>query len=45
MGVKGLWTLIEPAGKPIPLESLQNKILAIGNTRVQNFIVDSTRKT
>jgi DNA excision repair protein ERCC-5 len=30
MGVTGLWGLLEPAGKPVPLESLENKILAIG---------------
>ena len=30
MGVHGLWTLLEPAGKPVPLESLENKILAVG---------------
>ena len=30
MGVIGLWTLLEPAGKPVALESLENKILAIG---------------
>ena len=29
MGVQGLWALLEPAGKPIPLESLENKVLAI----------------
>ena len=29
MGVLGLWTLLEPAGKPLPLETLENKILAI----------------
>ena len=29
MGVLGLWTLLEPAGKPIPLETLEKKILAI----------------
>ena len=29
MGVHGLWNLLEPAGKPIPLETLENKILAI----------------
>ena len=32
MGVTGLWTLLEPAGKPVPLESLENKILAVGKT-------------
>lgn len=30
MGVHGLWRLIEPSGKPVPLESLENKILAVG---------------
>lgn len=30
MGVHGLWRLIEPAGKPVPLESLENKVLAVG---------------
>lgn len=30
MGVTGLWKLIEPSGKPVPLETLENKILAIG---------------
>ncbi|KAF2366659.1 Proteasome assembly chaperone 3 [Trinorchestia longiramus] len=29
MGVKGLWRLIEEAGTPVPLESLENKILAV----------------
>ena len=29
MGVTGLWGLIEPAGKAVPLESLENKILAV----------------
>ena len=29
MGVIGLWGLLEPAGKPVPLESLENKILAV----------------
>ena len=31
MGIHGLWSVIEPAGKPVPLESLENKILAVGN--------------
>lgn len=30
MGVTGLWSLLEPAGKPVPLESLENKVLAVG---------------
>ncbi|XP_037041965.1 DNA repair protein complementing XP-G cells homolog [Bradysia coprophila] len=29
MGVTGLWKLIDQAGKPVPLETLENKILAI----------------
>lgn len=30
MGVLGLWQLIESCGKPVPLETLENKVLAIG---------------
>lgn len=30
MGVTGLWRLIEPAGKPVPVETLENKVLAVG---------------
>lgn len=29
MGVHGLWRLIEPSGKPVPLESLENRVLAV----------------
>lgn len=32
MGVTGLWRLIEPAGKPVPIETLENKVLAVGTT-------------
>ena len=30
MGVQGLWSLVESAGKPVALESLENKVLAVG---------------
>jgi DNA excision repair protein ERCC-5 len=30
MGVTGLWKLIDASGKPVPLETLENKVLAIG---------------
>jgi hypothetical protein len=30
MGVTGLWSLVDGVGHPINLETLQNKILAIG---------------
>lgn len=31
MGVLGLWKLIDSSGKAVPLESLENKVLAVGN--------------
>lgn len=30
MGVTGLWKLIEQSGKPVPLDTLENKVLAVG---------------
>lgn len=30
MGVTGLWKLVEASGKPVALETLENKVLAIG---------------
>lgn len=30
MGVTGLWKLIEQSGTPVPPETLENKVLAIG---------------
>jgi DNA excision repair protein ERCC-5 len=30
MGVHGLWKLVEPSGEPVALETLENKVLAIG---------------
>lgn len=37
MGVTGLWKLIESSGKPVPLETLENKILAIGEWNLPVF--------
>ena len=33
MGVYGLWKLLEASGKPVPLESLEGKVLAIGKSQ------------
>jgi hypothetical protein len=30
MGVKGLWQLLEPVGRPVTLESLEGKVLSVG---------------
>lgn len=30
MGVTGLWKLIDQSGKPVPLDTLENKVLAVG---------------
>ena len=30
MGVKGLWQLLAPVGKPVSLESLEGKVLSVG---------------
>ena len=32
MGVKDLWKLLEPVGRPVRLESLQGLVLAVGNS-------------
>jgi DNA excision repair protein ERCC-5 len=32
MGVNGLWKLIECSGKPVPVETLENKVLAVGKS-------------
>ncbi|RKO96441.1 XPG N-terminal, partial [Caulochytrium protostelioides] len=29
MGVKGLWSLVEPVARPVRMETLQNKRLAV----------------
>lgn len=36
MGVQGLWKLLESAGKPIPVEKLENKVLSIGILLLNN---------
>jgi DNA excision repair protein ERCC-5 len=30
MGVQGLWQLLNPTGRPVSLQSLEGKILAVG---------------
>ena len=30
MGVLGLWKLLDATGKPVPLETLEGKVLAVG---------------
>ena len=30
MGVKNLWKILEPAGRPIAMESLRGEVLAVG---------------
>lgn len=42
MGVTGLWKLIEPCGKPVPVETLEGKILAVG--MIFFFFIISTYK-
>lgn len=34
MGVTGLWKLIEPCGKPVPVETLEGKVLAVGKQQI-----------
>ena len=30
MGVQGLWKLVEPIGRPVMLDTLDGKVLAVG---------------
>ena len=41
MGVHGLWGLLEPVGQAIPLETLENQIVAIGKIITMLPRVDS----
>lgn len=42
MGVTGLWRLIEPAGKPVPIETLENKVLAVGTTIISYIFCNTS---
>lgn len=37
MGVTGLWKLIDQSGKPVPVDTLENKVLAVGMYYFHNF--------
>lgn len=37
MGVTGLWKLIDQSGKPVPLDTLENKILAVGKSILTKY--------
>ncbi|XP_043210099.1 DNA excision repair protein ERCC-5-like [Amphibalanus amphitrite] len=43
MGVLGLWKLLEPCGKPVPLESLEDKILAVDVSIWLNQVIKGYR--
>lgn len=38
MGVLGLWRLLDPAGKPTAVETLEGKVLAIGNLKKKKCV-------
>lgn len=45
MGVTGLWKLIDQSGKPVPVDTLENKVLAVGMFIILhlNFTTKSNR--
>lgn len=43
MGVKGLWELIKPAGKPVTIETLQNKTIGVDVSLLLNQSVKGMR--
>ena len=45
MGVLGLWTLLEPVGKPVRVESLAGKVLAVDISIWLNQAVRGFRDT
>ena len=38
MGVLGLWSLLDPAGKPIPVESLENQVCTAHIAKLVLFV-------
>ncbi len=44
MGVKGLWQLLEPTGRPVTLESLEGKVLAVGILYICDYCADMGTK-
>lgn len=43
MGVQGLWDLVAPAGRRVPLDTLEGKKLAVGEFVNMNMGTSSSR--
>ncbi len=41
MGVKDLWKLLEPTGRPVKIETLQGLILGIGKGLEDEYFIPS----